>query len=75
MTLFELLEDPPPPVVAIEGRYWLQGLRSRHSVAEGFANLNSAVTRASELIRAGYVTEICSTTFPESRGLSSTNLR
>ena len=69
MSLLELLQDPGPPIATVQGRYLLQGQHSGtgNAVAESFTNLNSAVIRASELIRAGYVIEIWSPTSLESR--------
>ena len=64
MSLIEFLQSPPMPIAAVKGRYLLQGRHSRagNALAESFTNLNSAVSRASELIRAGYVIEIWSPT-------------
>jgi hypothetical protein len=63
MSLIELLQAPALPIAAVEGRYLLQGhSRAGNAVAESFTNLNSAVSRASELIRAGYLIEIWSPT-------------
>jgi hypothetical protein len=69
MSLIELLQDPAPPIAAVQGRYLLKGQHSPTgtAVAESFTNLNSAVIRASELIRAGYVIEIWSPTSLESQ--------
>lgn len=64
MSLLDFLQEPARPIAAVQGRYLLQGVHSQagNAVAESFANLNSAVTRASELIRAGYVIEFWSPT-------------
>jgi hypothetical protein len=69
MSLIELLQEPALPIAAVQGRYLLQGRHSRagNAVAESFTNLNSAVSRASELIRAGYDIEIWSPTSLENQ--------
>jgi hypothetical protein len=64
MSLIELLQGPSLPIAAVQGRYLLQGQHSQagRAVAESFANLKSAIIRASELIGAGYTIEIWSPT-------------
>lgn len=64
MSLIELLQASALPIAAVQGRYLLQGMHSRtgNAVAESFTNLNGAVSRASELLKAGYVIEIWSPT-------------
>src|SRR3954451_18886662 len=74
MSLIEFLQQSAPPIAAAQGRYVLQGQHSRtgQPVAESITNLSSAVTRASELIGAGYVIDIWSPTSLESQSSSRT---
>jgi hypothetical protein len=62
MTLNEMWPDPRLAIPAAEGGYLLQAEhpKTAKAVAEGFATISSAVARASELIKAGYRTEIWS---------------
>lgn len=66
MSLIEMLQDRSPPIAAVQsnGRYllWGQHSRSGNAVDEGFLDMQSAVTRASELIEAGYAIDIWSPT-------------
>ena len=68
MSVFEFLQDAAPPIAAARSPYFLQGqhARSGEAFAGSFTNLKTTVTRASELIRAGYVIEIWSRTSLES---------
>src|SRR5215212_4465027 len=74
MSLIEFLQQSAPPIVAARGRYVLQGQHSRtgQPVSESLTNLSSAVTRASELIGAGYVIDIWSPPSLESPSPSRT---
>jgi len=69
MSLCELLQGPALPRAAVQGQYLLQGqhLSAGNAVAESFTTFKSAVIRASELIRAGYAIEICSSPSLESQ--------
>ena len=69
MSLIELLQDAASPIAAVQGQYLLQGqhFAAGNAVAESFTTLRSAVIRASELIKAGYVIEIWSPTSLESQ--------
>ena len=69
MSLSELLRRPALPMAAVQGRYLLHGqhLSGGTAVAESFTAFKSAVIRASELIRAGYAIEICSSPSLESQ--------
>ena len=69
MSLIELLQDAASPIAAVQGQYLLQGqhFAAGNAIAESFTTLRSAVIRASELIKAGYVIEIWSPTSLESQ--------
>jgi hypothetical protein len=62
MTLGELWPDPRLAKGAVQGGYLLQveHPKTANAVVESFATFSSAVTRASELIKAGYRAEIWS---------------
>jgi hypothetical protein len=62
MNLSELWRDPRLATPAAQGGYLLQveHPKTANAVVEGLATFSSAVTRASELIKAGYRTEIWS---------------
>jgi hypothetical protein len=62
MTLSELWPDPRLTKSAVAGGYLLQVEHSKTAnvIVERFATISSAVTQASELIKAGYRAEIWS---------------
>jgi hypothetical protein len=62
MTVDDLWPDHRSTISAARGAYLLQAEHSktRNAIEESVATLNAAVARASELIRAGYSTEIWS---------------
>jgi hypothetical protein len=62
MTLSELWPDPRLAITAVRGGYLLQAEHPAMGdiILESSAALNAAVARASELIKAGYRTEIWS---------------
>jgi hypothetical protein len=62
MTLSELWPDPRLTKSAVPGGYLLQVERPKtaNAIVERFATFSSAVTRASELKKAGYRAEIWS---------------
>jgi hypothetical protein len=62
MTLSELWPDPLLAKGAVQGGYLLQveHPKTANAVVESFATFSSAITRASELIKAGYRTEVWS---------------
>jgi hypothetical protein len=69
MSLMELFQDAASPIAAVQGQYLLQGqhFAAGDAVTECSTTLRSAVIRASELIKAGYVIEIWSPTSLESQ--------
>jgi len=63
MTLSEMWLDPRLAITAVQGGYLLQAEHPTIEdtiIVESSAALNAAVARASELIKAGYRTEIWS---------------
>jgi hypothetical protein len=62
MTLSEMWPDPRLAITAVQGGYLLQAEHPTIGdiIVESSAALNAAVARASELIKAGYRTEIWS---------------
>src|SRR6266851_9105037 len=73
MTLSEIWPDPRLAKGAVQDGYLLEieHPKTANAIVESFATISSAVTRASELIKAGYRTEIWS---PVSAG-STSNLQ
>jgi hypothetical protein len=71
MTLSEMWPNPRLAKGADQGGYLLEieHPKTANAAVESFATISSAVTRASELIKAGYRTEIWS---PVSDGSTST---
>jgi hypothetical protein len=66
MTAYEMLPGFHSAPATITNGYSLQAQHPKtgNGIVENFANLNSAVGRASELIGAGYSTEIWSPRLP-----------
>ena len=62
MTLSEMWPDPRLAITAVQGGYLLQAEHPTIGdiIVESSAALNAAVARASELMKAGYRTEIWS---------------
>ena len=62
MTLSEMWPDPRLTITAVQGGYLLQAEHPTigDTIVESYAALNAVVARASELIKAGYRTEIWS---------------
>ena len=62
MTLSEMWPDSRLAIPAAQGGYLLQAEhpKTANAIVESFATISSAVTRASELTKAGYRTEIWS---------------
>src|ERR1044072_2313938 len=77
MRLSDLLQGPALPIAVAQGQYLLQGqhLSAGNAVAESFTTFKSAVVRASELIRAGYAIEICSSPSLERRLVGDSALK
>jgi hypothetical protein len=73
MSLSELCSGPASPIAAVRGQYLLQGQHPEtgNAVAESFTSLRSAIDRASELIRSGYVIEFWSPTSLNSQSRGS----